>query len=263
VVHAWRMLGAPVLALSACAAVVYGLALAEPGVRVTQATAAAAAESISMPAIPWWLALLLAALFFEVAVVSIYTGAACLVLLLTVLGRGAGSLAPSLGAIQIVLWQTFTAITIAAAAAGSPQGTDAAYPELAVAGVALVLCTSVVWLAHWLPSLRTAAAHAPLVLIALDFGLAGLVALPGTISTAGGPGVLPSAWVYLAFIASVLPAPSCAIFGKALEHGAAAAGAIFDGLSDVCIYLLLQCLLICVFALLARSAVRRYRGGQP
>jgi hypothetical protein len=263
VLYAWRMLSAPVLALSACAAVVYGLALMEPGVQEIHTTATAAAQSVSVPAVPWWLALLLAATFFELIVVGAYTGAACLALLLTVLGRGVGPLAPSLGAAQTVFVQALLAIATVASTADGMDDTGTHAPEAAVAGVALLLCATLAWLAYSLRPLRTAAAYAPLMLIVLELGLAALTGGSNAGALPYGMGIFPDTYSYSTFIAAVVPAQSCFSLGKALAQGGAATSTVFGDFASCGIYILLQCLLTCVFALLARAAVRRYRGGQP
>jgi hypothetical protein len=252
-----------VLALGASAAVVYGLALMEPGVRTVVATAAAAAQSISVPSVPGWLALLLAAVFFEIIVIGAYAGAACLVLLLTVLGRGVGPLAPSIGAAQIVFVQAFLAIATVGSMADGFDDTHMHAPEAAIAVVTLLLCATLAWLAFSLRPLRTAVAYAPLVLIVLELGLAALAGGSNTGLLQGGMGIISDAFSYLTFIAAVVPAQSGFSLGQALAQGSAATHTYWHDFTSSGIYILTQCLLACVFALLARSAVRRYRGGQP
>jgi hypothetical protein len=244
--HAWRMVSAPVLALCASMAVVYGLALAQPG---------AAALG--------WEALLLAALFFAVTVAGAYTGAACLVLLLTVLGRGLGPLAPGIGAAQIALLQALLAVTAAASAVHGSEEILPGVPQAAVAGAGLLLCATLAWLAHCLRPLRAAAVYVPVVLLALDFSLVAWTLAPDPSAISGLAGVFPEAWIDLIFITALVPAPGCFQLGSALGQQAAAVGDTGAYLLQSCLSLAAQCLLAMVLALLARSAVRRYRGGQP
>jgi hypothetical protein len=201
--------------------------------------------------------------FFEVIVIGAYAGAACLVLLLSVLGRGVGALAPSLGAAQIVLVQASLAIGAVVSAVDGSQEIRATIPVAAVFGAELLLCATLAWLAHRLRLLRIAAAYAPLVLIALDIGLAALALKPDPAAVTGAAGVFPEAWVDLIFITAVIPAAGCFSLGKTLTEASATTVTLYSDLGSAALFILTQCLLICVFALLARNAVRRYRGGRP
>lgn len=263
VLCAWRLVTAPVLALSACAAVVYGLALMEPGLAEVQAVATnAGAQSGPIPAAQWWLALLLATLYLVVTVVGAYTGAACLALLLAVLGRGMGPLAPSLGAAQIILWHAWLAIaTVAASASGGGKPIQQIH-DWAVVGTAVLLAATLVWLAHCLRPARAIAAYAPLLAVLLAFSIAVLTGGPEPGALQGGAIIVPYAYAFLTFIAVAIPIMNGFHLGTALAQGAAAISAVPGYLFACCLCILAQCLLMFVFALLARAAVRRYRGGQ-
>lgn len=285
VLHAWRSVTAPLLALCACAAVVYGLALAQPAspgqaaasalqagaMATTQAAASealqaamsAAAEASDVAAAAWWVALVLAALFFVVTLLGAYAGAACLVLLLIILGRGLGPLAPSIGAAQIVLWQGGMAVAALFSRNTGGPGLDLGPSESASAVVALVLGVTLAWLAQCLKPLRIAGAYAPLVLIALETALCAMAAASSPYAVPDGAMICLQAWLYLSLCAAVLPIRASYHLSTALVLGGGATGGAMDFAVYGGLYILVQCLLACVLALLARSAVRRFRGGQP
>jgi hypothetical protein len=257
VLHAWRMLGAPVLALGACGAVVYGLALMEP----TGWAVWAATETATPVAGPR--ALLLAILYFIVTVLGACAGTACLVLLLTVLGRGLGPFAPGIGAAQVVLVQAALTLIVVGGGTKAEEWSVVHQTNYIAVIAALIVCCVLIWLAHQLPLLRMAAVYTALVLVALVTEMA-WYANGRVSSVVFNYGYLESSALWhILYFPLALPVTIDFPLGTTLARGAGAVMEAESGLADSGIYFLLQCLLACVFALLARAAVRRYRRGQP
>ena len=183
--HCWRMLSGPVLALSAAGAATYGLLVAAPAA--------------------WWVALLLAVLFGALTLAGGYAGAACLTLLLLMLGRGQGPLAPSFGAAQIVLLQAALAVAVVLSSANVVEGDDEHVATWAVLVIGLVLCATLSWLAHRVPVLSAIAAYAPLALVLLLLVLLSLIVSYSAADLGAGLAAFAYAWILLPFVA-VVPA---------------------------------------------------------
>ncbi len=152
VLHAWRMIIAPLLAFSACSAALYCIWLVAP-------TAMALDQSSTAPGpAPFGQALLLALELLVLQTSGSLAGTALLALILLMLGRGTGPFAPTFGGVSMVLLQCLLAFAMVTSSAwinvdGEPP--LAWWWVLLAGALALALFVFIFWVAHRSTTWRT------------------------------------------------------------------------------------------------------------
>jgi hypothetical protein len=255
VLHAWRMLLPPALVLNIANAVVYFVWNAWPtgGDELWRGD-----RPIPWTPEPWNSALSTALAFLLFQMLAAMVGVTLLMLLLLMLGRGVGPLAPATGAATLIMLQL--GLVTAVSDYRFPLSEIANYPNLTMSSLWYVLALGLLilfyWLAHRSYILRNLCAHSLLIYAALLTGLFVWSSLTG-VKHPEFSDFIVSITGWLAVSLSLLPAgesclslasagvsvwlPTLALFGTAIT--------------------LLQLMLCLPLAQLARDAVRLHRGG--
>lgn len=272
VLHAWRLLLAPVLVLNvANACVYYFMATVPRGLNAAQH---------QPPLVPWDHALLLAVAFTLWQTLAATVGAGTLMLLLLMLGRGASPLAPVFGAASLVLLQLplmGSMVTDASLSPvdqesigqwalqlglGAPLGPAAlrsiSWGLSALAWAGACACFYLFfWAMHRVNCLRRVIAHSLLLFLALQFLWClwdPLTRLYNPVLTM--PLILAQTWQ----AAGLSLIPAGAFCGYCMQAGAL--DPILNIAPSIAAITLLQLVLCLPLAQLARDAVRRYRRGE-
>jgi hypothetical protein len=269
VLHAWRMLLPPALVLNIANAAAYFIWVALP-------PSADNAQAL-ITQIPWWETLLIALAFLLIQSLAALIGAALLMLLLLMLGRGAGPLAPATGAATLVMLQLGLWIALLVIIPRLDLS-DVEYASWLYNGLALVLAYGLFigyfWVAHRKRLLRNATAHTLLLFVALlaammakgahiaphyfaFFGLltylAGWLALCLSLLPAGGSSLI------MVVAGSVEPNLGYSLLAIVKNAGYMAPMLAMAPLgAAVTLFQLMLCIQL---AQLARDAVRLHRGG--
>jgi hypothetical protein len=256
VLHAWRMVRAPLLAFNVCAAALYCIWLNVP-------SAMAQGINNSISPTPLALALLLGLELVLLQTIGAMAGTALLSLILVMLGRATGPFAPTFGAVSQVLWQGLLALAMATSTL-SFEDEQGQHPGWWIVLTGVVLAVAWVsfffWLAHRSSGLRTACAHSLFVFLFVQALLQFWASLAGSDMQA-----FASSMSYFTGISLLLLSMPPA---AGLHHLGGVFGGLYSGakeflelLSDAGLLMALQALLCIPLSLLAREAVRRFRGG--
>lgn len=254
VLHAWRMLLPPALVLNIANAAAYCIWNAWPtgGDELWRG-------DIPIPWTPelWTSALGSAMAFMLFQMLAAMVGMTLLMLLLLILGRGAGPLAPAMGAASLVVLQL--GLVTVVSDYRFPVSEIAENPSWSLLipfALALGLMSYFIWVAHRSPVLRLLCAHSLLVFAAPLTGIFIWCSFTGAKHPAFSDFVVNlTAW--LAVSLSLLPAgESC------LSLASAGVSVWLPTLALFGVAITLLQLMLCIpLAMLARDAVRLHRGG--